>query len=218
MLIATFSLPHDAVALEQTFQELPGLKVEAERIVTHSRAWGRSGLWTANATFESIDEVLTADSSVNKIIDDYEFADEKYYLLDWTNDVDDRIDIYIDRPASILDAEADADSWQIRIRFFSRDQFDVFRHTLNEKGIAFKLRDLTEPGAPRETFGDLTPDQRDALVVAWESGYFEIPRQTTTREIAAELGISHQALSERLRRGITNLVGATLTTSDRFVV
>lgn len=135
MLIATFSLPHDAVALEQSFQELPGLEVEAERIVAHSRAWGMSGLWTANAAFESIDEVLAADPSVNEIIDDYEFADEKYYLLDWTNDVDERIGIYIDQRTSILDAEADADSWQIRIRFFSRDQFDVFRHTLDEEGI-----------------------------------------------------------------------------------
>lgn len=218
MLIATFSLPHDAVALEETFQELPGLEVEAERIVAHSRAWVMSGLWTANAEFESIDDVLASDPSVNEIIDDYEFADEKYYLLDWNDDVNERIDIYIDQRASILGAEADADNWQIRIRFFSQDQFDTFRHTLNKEGIAFELRDLTEPGAPRQTFGGLTPDQRDALMVAWEYGYFEIPRQTTTREIAAEIGISHQALSERLRRGITNLIGATLTDSDKFVL
>ena len=217
MLIATFSLPHDAVALEQAFREVPELEVEAERIAAHSRAWVMPCLWTANAEFDAVDEALAGDPTVDTIVDGYAFVDEKYYQLDWTEDVDERIDSYIDQRGSILDAEADADGWRIRIRFVDREQFDAFRNALDERGQSFELRDLTEPGAPRQTFGELTPDQRDAIVVARERGYFEVPRRTTVREIADELEVSHQAISERLRRGITNLVDATLKTSGRSV-
>ena len=81
MLIATFSLPHEAVALEQAFEELPELQVEAERIAAHSRAWVMPCLWAANAEFDAFDDVLEADSTVEEIVDGFEFSDEKYYQL-----------------------------------------------------------------------------------------------------------------------------------------
>ena len=214
MIIATFSLPHHAVALERAFEELPELQVEAERIAAHSRAWVMPCLWAANAEFDAADEVIEADPSVDDVVEAYEFADEKYYQLDWAEDVDERIDSYVDQRGSILDAEADADGWRLRIRFVDREQFDAFRDALDERGTDFELRDLTEPGAPRETFGRLTPDQRDALVAARERGYFEVPREATVRDVAEELDVSHQAVSELLRRGTANLVDATLVTAD----
>ena len=45
----------------------------------------------------------------------------------------------------------------------------------------------------------LTPGQREALVAALEAGYYEIPTNATTNEIAETIGISQQALSKRLR-------------------
>jgi predicted DNA binding protein len=217
MIIATFSLPHGAVALKQAFQELPELEVEAERIAAHSRAWVMPCLWAANAEFDTTDKVLAADPSVNEIVEAYEFADEKYYQLDWADEVDERIDTYVDQRGSILDAEANADEWQMRIRFVDREQFDAFRDALTEQDMEFELRDLTEPGAPRQSFGKLTPDQRDALVAAREQGYSEVPRQTTARQSADELDASHQAVSERLRREVTSLIDATLATGGGSV-
>lgn len=217
MIIASFSLPHEAVALEQTFEVLPELEVEAERIAAHSRAWVMPCLWAANTQFETVDEVLAADPSVAEIVEAYEFEDEKYYQIDWAEATDERIDAYIDQRGSILDAEADADAWRMRIRFVSREQFDAFRDALDEQGQRFELRDLTEPGAPRQTFGELTPDQRQVLVAARELGYYGVPRTTTVREIADEVDRSHQAVSELLRRGTTNLIDSTLTTTESAV-
>jgi predicted DNA binding protein len=213
VIIATFSLPHAAVALGHAFEELPELEVEAERIAAHSRAWVMPCLWAANAEFDAADEVLENDSSVERIVEGYEFGDQKYYQLDWAEAVDERIDSYVDQRGSILDAEADAGEWRMRIRFVDREQFDAFRDALDERGTSFELRDLTEPGAPRESFGELTPDQRDALVAARELGYFKVPREATVRDVAEELDISHQAVSELLRRGTENLVDDTLITS-----
>lgn len=44
-------------------------------------------------------------------------------------------------------------------------------------------------------------------------GYYDIPRGCTTKELADELGISDQAVTERLRRAIGSLVRHTLALS-----
>jgi len=41
-------------------------------------------------------------------------------------------------------------------------------------------------------------------------GYYSIPRQTSTQELADEFGISDQAVTERLRRAIETLTENTL--------
>lgn len=48
---------------------------------------------------------------------------------------------------------------------------------------------------------DLTPAQEAAIRVAYEQGYFSIPKETTAAEVAAELGVGKSAFLERLRRG-----------------
>lgn len=218
MLIATFSLPHEAVALDQTFQTLPTLQIEAERIAAASTEWVMPCLWAADADFDRIDETFTADPTVAEIIETDEFGDEKYYQLKWSDDVTQRINMFLDMEASILDATADADGWRLRIRFATREQFNTFREYLTEQDIQFTLLDLVEPGSPRQSFGELTSDQRNALVAAKEHGYYKIPRETTLRELADDLDIAHQTLSEHLRRGTENLIDATITTEATYPV
>lgn len=48
------------------------------------------------------------------------------------------------------------------------------------------------------------------LIKAVENGYYALPRGTTTNELGESFGISDQAVTERLRRGISNLVTNTL--------
>lgn len=215
MLIATFRLDLDAVALEQAFAEAPDMAIEAERIAAHSTRWTMPCLWIAAPDFDAVDEALAADPSVERIVETSEFSDEKYYHLDWDDDVKERIDTYVDRNGSILYAEATDDGWEVEFRFVSREQFDQFRTSLREQGHTFELVGLYEPGSPRQTGGEVTPAQRDALVTAVERGYYRVPREISTRELAEELDISHQSLSETLRRGTENMVTSHLmTTAD----
>ncbi|MEA5389123.1 helix-turn-helix domain-containing protein [Haloarculaceae archaeon H-GB11] len=59
----------------------------------------------------------------------------------------------------------------------------------------------------------MTETQREALVLAYERGYFDSPRKVSLEEVAEELGITQQSLSSRLRRGHRRLIGATLAGS-----
>lgn len=65
-----------------------------------------------------------------------------------------------------------------------------------------RLQDATEtdPG------GGLTDEQFEALLTAYEMGYFEVPKRATQAEVADELGISSPSLSERLKRAQQGLI------------
>lgn len=190
------------------------MEIEAERIAATSTKWVMPCVWVANAEFDNIDDALANDPTVNTIVETAEFDDEKYYQLEWNDTVKQRINTYVDKEGSILNASASSDGWRIRIRFASQDQFDAFRDYLTEHGHSFQLQELIKPGSPRQSYGELTPDQRNALVTAMEHGYYEVPRDITARELAEELDMSHQAVSALLRRGTRNLINTLLTTED----
>lgn len=67
-----------------------------------------------------------------------------------------------------------------------------------------------EDDAPIADRWGLTPAQADALETAFEMGYFEVPRDVDAAAVAAELGVSKSAFLERLRRGLSRLLGETL--------
>ena len=210
MLVASFRLDADAVALAETFDRLPDLRVEVERIAAHATESTMPCLWTSGVDFGALDAALAADPSVDGVIEDSAFPGEKYYQVDWSEGVERRVDAFIDHEASILAATGTAEGWALRFRFVTREQFDAFREFLVDRDHEFALLNLAEPEVPRRWSSDLTAAQREALVAAAERGYFEVPRGVTTRDLAAELDVSHQALSELLRRATGNLVDATL--------
>jgi predicted DNA binding protein len=61
----------------------------------------------------------------------------------------------------------------------------------------------------------LTPDQREALVLALNRGYFATPSEVTLDELADELDISRQALSTRIRRGNESILREVLLSTGR---
>jgi predicted DNA binding protein len=50
--------------------------------------------------------------------------------------------------------------------------------------------------------------------VALEQGYFAIPREVSAEELATQFNISDQAVTERIRRGLTNVLTQILITPD----
>lgn len=60
----------------------------------------------------------------------------------------------------------------------------------------------------------LTEEQREALVLANEQGYFEEPREMDLAALAEELGISTSAAAGRLKRGMKLLIEETLIVDD----
>lgn len=113
----------------------------------------------------------------------------------------------------ILRVTGTVEEWTFVIRFPTHDGFVSFGDRCALHGIEFTVLRIyhlqesrTETG--QRLFG-LTDAQREALTVAVGCGYFDIPRRCSTSDVAATLGISDQATSERLRRGTANFVRHT---------
>lgn len=89
---------------------------------------------------------------------------------------------------------------------------DIWQYAVAE-GFEFEVLDFHEQGrADPEYSGPNTPteQQREALVAAYERGYFAEPRETSLEELATELGISPTAVAGRLKRGMRSLIRTTV--------
>jgi len=107
------------------------------------------------------------------------------------------------------------DVWRFRLRSPDREGVAALQRYCAENDIDLRLdriNDLNEVEIG-ERYG-LTDDQRRTIVRAFEEGYFDDPRGTTLEELGTEFDISSRAVSKRLRRGLRNLVDATLITDD----
>lgn len=72
------------------------------------------------------------------------------------------------------------------------------------------LRTLTDYDGPSNPLDGLTARQREVLTLAFESGYFDVPRETTTDDLATELGIDSSTVREHLQRAQKNLLASLL--------
>lgn len=215
MFIASLAISPPAFAMERTARLAPEVEIEAERIAAHSSEWVMPCLWLTGLQGDRAEELIESDPSVDEIVEREHFDEgEAYYQVAWDEAVEERINAYIDKEGSILEARLQDGTWRVDIRFVSRDQFDEFRKRLTEGGYSFQLLNLNEVETPHQGYRKLTRAQRDALVVAARNGYFRVPRETTMERLAAELDIAHQSVSELLRRGTENLVFSMLTVDE----
>jgi len=94
---------------------------------------------------------------------------------------------------------------------------DVWEYA-REEGYDFEILDLRQQGRVDPEAPDpdaLTAEQREALVAAYESGYFAEPREISLEELAESLGLSATAVGGRIRRGMKALIGMTLVVDGR---
>jgi len=79
------------------------------------------------------------------------------------------------------------------------------------EGVSIEILELGDGVMTLRT--PITDRQRDALEVAWDLGYFEVPRRNGVEDVAEELDCAVSTASELLRRGEAHAVGQVLGTT-----
>ena len=204
--IAEFRLPAEDTALSVALEYVPTATVELEPSVSKTLPC----LWIADASRDAIESALEEDPTVESFELLVEADERLLYDVTFAPDAQSLLDELLADGGSLLEATATNGWWQIRMRFRDRDDLCRTHDRLVERGVNADLRRVTELTDDSRSHTRLTPEQQEALSAAFEHGYFEIPRQISMEELAVELGISHQALSERLRRAYETLVDAEL--------
>lgn len=169
--------------------------------------------WIHNSTRESFVKSIQGHGSVNSANAIDEFEDRTLFTLDWDANQDSLFSAIETTGGQLLSAIGTADRWKFELRFSDHQSLSGFRERCDEMGIAIKPTQVYNPTSPEAgPWYGLTEPQREALVLAVGWGYYDIPRGCTTKELADELGISDQAVTERLRRAIGSLVTNTVMT------
>lgn len=204
-IFGEFEVPAEGFVFQETFQTEPSMVIEIERVVATDELL-TPYFWISDVSLDVFEAAAREDPTIEQLerLDEYDEA--TLYRAHWTDQIDALIHAYTQVGAAIVDAEGQNNEWILRMRFDDREKLDDFNEYLNDKNISFDLHSLYEITHPRSgsQYG-LTRKQTDALITAWEMGYFELPREATMKEVADELGIAPQSLSDRLRRAQNTL-------------
>lgn len=168
-----------------------------------------------DADRDTFEETLKRHPSVETLTRLHRQDGETLYALEWTASRDQFFSAMTEAGAQLVSATGTPDSWTFEIRFPSHEALSRFHEYCDDADISVTVDRIYSPTTPEmgPWFG-LTPEQRTTLVSAVQGGYYDIPRRTSTQNLADEFGISDQAITERLRRGIASLVEHTLLPTD----
>jgi predicted DNA binding protein len=165
-----------------------------------------------NQTRAAFEQSVRDHPSVEKLQEvGHKGEDKTLYSLRWQYERDLVFEGIVEARAHLLSATGHATDWEFELQFPSHDALARFKQYCEDGHISLELIRVYNPTKPESApWYGLTEVQRETLVYAVEQGYYDIPRQISTQELADEFGVSDQAITERLRRGTIALVENTL--------
>ncbi|WP_135536368.1 helix-turn-helix domain-containing protein [Halostella pelagica] len=209
--VAEFTLAADAFPLGTVFAQLPDVTVQLERVIPDTNGVVPY-FWVRGTETNTIVEQFSEHPGVRDIRAVDQVDGEHLMRCAWDEEYDSVLDALIAPEVVLLSATGSAEEWTFELRGESREAIAEFQEYCHEHGVSVVLEEI-HALRPLDASQDLTEAQRDALTLAYERGYFNSPRETTLKEIAADLGISQQALGARLQRGNRRLIEQALIES-----
>ncbi|UPW01359.1 helix-turn-helix domain-containing protein [Halorussus gelatinilyticus] len=213
-VIAEFRVPSADFELGRILRVEGVTSIELETLVPIGEA-AVPLFWIHNSTRQSFLETVQRHPAVNDATEVDVFEDRTLFTLDWDANHDHLFRGINESNGQLLSATGTPDAWDFELRFPDHDALSGFTAHCEDAQVsveAIRVYNPTKPDAG-QWYG-LTDPQREAITLAVEMGYYDIPRGCTTKELADELGISDQAVTERLRRAIVALVTYTLAPSE----
>lgn len=207
-LLAEYEVGSSELALGPTMEALPGAEIHVDSVYALDPDRPIGFYWIEADDREDLEAALERDRTVESF-ERVETANGAtlYRLVSSEETVVPTYREWVSLGGQLLRCRGSAERWDVVMRFPDRERFGEYHSLLADENVEFELHRLSDGAAPdREITDPLTDRQREALEIAYEAGFFDVPRRATLSELAAELEISDQAVSERLRRGQTRLL------------
>jgi predicted DNA binding protein len=210
--IADVRVPADAFPLGRLLAEFPAGEVELERAVpTDGRFLPL--FWVDADTAATVGSTLDADDQVASHERLTTTRDRALYAVEWLPGIDGLVDVLANVGADMLRGRATGSGWEFRLLVPHQRQLQTLRRACEERSIPLDVVRVFHPD-DRAADAALTDPQREALTMALDDGYFEVPRRVTQRDLAERAGVSANAMSQRLRRGTRVAVAALIRDDD----
>jgi predicted DNA binding protein len=211
------TIPTDQFVLEETIKRVPDVEFEFVRFAIHDSACTMPFLWGSTSQPDRLDAALQNDSSTEGVSCLSRGDSRGLYSIDWTERAACLIDGFAETGGSVLDVRGTSDRWAVQILFPDRVTASEAFQAWCDDGINPSLSRVSNLSCRDDTIRGLSATQHSTISKAFQRDYYNVPRGTTLEELATDLEVSHQALSERLRRGHSHLVEQMLSESTAAV-
>ncbi|WP_136688960.1 helix-turn-helix domain-containing protein [Halorhabdus amylolytica] len=211
-IIAELDVASSRVVLGPTLASDLDVTVYAERLpVSHEDStWFHVTVLAAD--FGAFEDALESDPTVADSEVFAAYGDRRTYRLTIAPDVPVMTEHVASFGDELLDLRSTDDGWRVRIRTTDRASIRAFLEFCADQDIDCRLARVFEASEP---VGEMpVPVERDAfeiLAAAFETGYFEVPRETSLAELAEHFGVSESTMSVRLRRALGHVVGSLVS-------
>lgn len=198
-------------ALGDTVASIPAASFETVRTVSAGTERPIPFLWAAAPNPDRLDEAIREDDStaaVDRLVRD---GNHSLYAVRWRGCVRGLVHLLAEDGGTLLDAQLHDHTWKLRVLFPETAAMSSFYDTCRSYGLDMDvnrvngLESVVRNGGTR-----LSAEQYEALSEALEAGYYGVPRDSTLVELSDRLDVSHQAVSERLRRAHQSLIESSL--------
>jgi predicted DNA binding protein len=210
-IIAEFSVEHPETVLEDTLSTVPEMELDLVSEIGTDPDRPVLFFWASGDDFETFEAAMADDPTVTNVEAYTRLADRVFYRIQITEATEVvAYRTWVEAGANQLEATYADGSWHNRFRFPDRDALRTVRSWAVRNGFEFDLHSVYAERPAERSVEGLTDEQETVLALARERGYFEIPRRASLADLAEELSLSQQSVSERLRR-------AHRTLADRHV-
>ena len=200
--------------LSHTFRRVPDIQIRFERTVT-TGAENDACLWVAASDRETVDAAFASDPSVREFASVAVRRDEWLYDVTFAPDARPLCETLGESDAVVEGVYGENATWTVRLRVDSRATLSSVADRLDADGYDVRVDRIWEVGGESGGIDGISPCHTRTLHEALTAGYYEVPRKTDLKELAGRLDITHQALSERLRRAHRRTAVLALTSTPR---
>ncbi|WP_243637827.1 helix-turn-helix domain-containing protein [Natrarchaeobius oligotrophus] len=210
-IVAQLRIDHPDLVLGPTLRRAPDVTLEPQYATTLET--GRTVLFVTayGSSFDGFESALVTDSTVLDPVLVDRYPDRRVYRVTLAEHAITVTERTADVGGRLLDVSSSRDGWLVQLRFPSRDALVAFNESCRSCDMSVSVDHLRVSDDDDEGVVALTEKQQELLAVAYEEGYFDVPRGISQDELADRLGVSKSAISQRLRRAIGELCDASLS-------
>jgi predicted DNA binding protein len=208
---AVVQVEHPDIVLTETVTHDRSSRVKSVSEAGTDPTSGKFFYHIESSDFSRFEDGLRKDNTIGEFERVIETRDEEaIYSFEYTDQAKILSPVISTANGVILDMENEGSAWIITVWMPERTELVHLWDYAERNRIDIDLLRVNEYASLGSTDAGLTDSQREALLVAFESGYFEEPRNATLGEVAADLDISQPAASGLLRRGIKRLIVSSM--------
>ncbi|SFR55233.1 helix-turn-helix domain-containing protein [Halogeometricum limi] len=208
---AVVRVEHSDIVLTETVSHDPSSSVRSVSEAGTDPTSGKFFYHIESSDFSRFEDGLRNDRTIGAFERVSETGDRKaIYRFEYTDEAKVLSPVVSAANGVILDMKNEGRAWVLTVWIPERTDLVHIWDYAQRNGIDIELLRVNEYASLGDTDAGLTDSQRNALLVAFETGYFEEPRNATLSDVADELGISQPAASGLLRRGIKRLVVSSM--------